>query len=34
MANFELKGKKAIIFGIADEQSIAWHIAKALNRTV
>ena len=32
MANFNLKGKKAIIFGVANEQSIAWHIAKALNR--
>ncbi len=32
MTNFNLNGKKAIIFGVADEQSIAWHIAKALNR--
>ncbi|MDO9528851.1 MAG: enoyl-ACP reductase [Syntrophales bacterium] len=31
MANFNLKGKKAIIFGVANEQSIAWHIAEALN---
>lgn len=31
MANFNLKGKKAIIFGVANEQSIAWHIAKVLN---
>jgi enoyl-[acyl-carrier protein] reductase I len=31
MVNFNLKGRKAIIFGIANEQSIAWHIAKALN---
>jgi enoyl-[acyl-carrier protein] reductase I len=31
MINFNLKGRKAIIFGIADELSIAWHIAKALN---
>ncbi len=31
MANFNLEGKKAIVFGIANEQSIAWHIAKALN---
>lgn len=31
MTNLNLKGKKAIIFGVANEQSIAWHIAKALN---
>jgi enoyl-[acyl-carrier protein] reductase I len=31
MANFNLEGKKAIVFGVANEQSIAWHIAKALN---
>lgn len=31
MANFSLDGKKAIVFGIANEDSIAWHIAKALN---
>lgn len=31
MANFNLEGKKAIVFGIANEDSIAWHIAKALN---
>ena len=31
MANFNLDGKKAIVFGIANDQSIAWHIAKALN---
>jgi len=31
MANFSLEGKKAIVFGIANEQSIAWHIAKTLN---
>ena len=27
----DLKGKKAIIFGIANDKSIAWHIAKRLN---
>jgi len=27
----DLKGKKAIVFGIANEKSIAWHIAKRLN---
>lgn len=26
-----LKGKKAIVFGIANDKSIAWHIAKRLN---
>lgn len=31
MGNFDLKGKKAIVFGIANDQSIAWHIAKKLN---
>jgi enoyl-[acyl-carrier protein] reductase I len=31
MTNFNLEGKKALIFGIANEQSVAWHIAKALN---
>jgi enoyl-[acyl-carrier protein] reductase I len=31
MANFDLKGKKAVVFGVANDQSIAWHIAKALN---
>ena len=31
MENFNLKGKKAIVFGIANDQSIAWHIAKKLN---
>lgn len=31
MANFNLQEKKAVVFGIANEQSIAWHIAKALN---
>jgi len=31
MSSFNLKGKKAIIFGIADKNSIAWHIAKELN---
>ncbi|MBL7055156.1 enoyl-ACP reductase [Candidatus Woesearchaeota archaeon] len=31
MANFNLEGKKAIVFGVANDQSIAWHIAKALN---
>ena len=31
MGNFNLEGKKAIVFGIANDQSIAWHIAKKLN---
>lgn len=31
MANFNLDGKKAVVFGVANDQSIAWHIAKALN---
>jgi enoyl-[acyl-carrier protein] reductase I len=31
MENFNLKGKKAIVFGIANDQSMAWHIAKKLN---
>lgn len=31
MANFSLEGKKAVIFGVANDQSIAWHIAKTLN---
>jgi len=31
MENFNLEGKKAIVFGIANDQSIAWHIAKRLN---
>ncbi len=31
MANFSLEGKKAVVFGVANDQSIAWHIAKALN---
>jgi enoyl-[acyl-carrier protein] reductase I len=31
MGNFNLEGKKAIVFGVANDQSIAWHIAKALN---
>ncbi len=31
MANFNLEGKKAVVFGVANDQSIAWHIAKALN---
>ena len=29
--NIDLSGKKAIVFGIADSKSIAWHIAKRLN---
>ena len=28
---FNLESKKAIVFGVANDQSIAWHIAKALN---
>jgi len=28
---FNLEGKKAIVFGIANDQSIGWHIAQALN---
>jgi enoyl-[acyl-carrier protein] reductase I len=28
----DLKGKTAIVFGIADEKSIAWHIAKTLDK--
>jgi enoyl-[acyl-carrier protein] reductase I len=31
MGNFNLKGKKAVVFGVANDASIAWHIAKALN---
>ena len=31
MENFNLEGKKAIVFGVANDQSIAWHIAKKLN---
>ena len=31
MGNFNLNGKKAIVFGVANDKSIAWHIAKALN---
>lgn len=31
MGNFNLKGKKALVFGVANDQSIAWHIAKGLN---
>lgn len=31
MGNFNLEGKKAIVFGVANDQSIAWHIAKKLN---
>ncbi len=31
MGDFKLEGKKAIVFGIANDQSIAWHIAKKLN---
>ena len=31
MENFNLDGKKAIVFGVANDQSIAWHIAKKLN---
>lgn len=31
MGNFNLNGKKAIVFGVANDQSIAWHIAKKLN---
>ena len=27
MGNFNLEGKKAIVFGVANDQSIAWHIA-------
>ena len=26
-----LKGKKALVFGISNDKSIAWHIAKRLN---
>ncbi|MEK6967207.1 MAG: SDR family oxidoreductase, partial [Nanoarchaeota archaeon] len=33
MGNFNLDGKKAIVFGVANDQSIAWHIAKKLNDT-
>jgi len=29
--NIDLEGKKALIFGIADNKSIAWHIAKKLD---
>lgn len=31
MEKFNLQDKKAIVFGVANDQSIAWHIAKALN---
>src|SRR3989338_9613403 len=31
MGNVNLQGKKAIVFGVANDQSIAWHIAKKLN---
>ena len=31
MGNFNMNGKKAIVFGVANDQSIAWHIAKKLN---
>ena len=31
MGNFNLNGKNAIVFGVANDQSIAWHIAKKLN---
>ena len=31
MGNFSLEGKKAIVFGVANDASIAWHIAKKLN---
>lgn len=31
MAGLDLKGKKAVVFGVANDQSIAWHIAKRLN---
>lgn len=31
MGNFNLEGKKAVVFGVANDQSIAWHIAKKLN---
>src|SRR3989338_8971116 len=27
----DLRGKKAVVFGIANDKSIAWHIAKRLN---
>ncbi|MBU2562552.1 MAG: enoyl-ACP reductase [Nanoarchaeota archaeon] len=31
MVDLGLKGKKAVVFGVADENSVAWHIVKALN---
>ena len=31
MGNFNLNGKRAIVFGVANDSSIAWHIAKNLN---
>ncbi|MCH7691003.1 MAG: SDR family oxidoreductase, partial [candidate division Zixibacteria bacterium] len=31
MGNFNLEGKKALVFGVASDASIGWHIAKALN---
>lgn len=31
MGNFNLNGKKAIVFGVANDASIAWNIAKKLN---
>jgi enoyl-[acyl-carrier protein] reductase I len=31
MGNLGLNGKKALVFGVANDQSIAWHIAKKLN---
>jgi enoyl-[acyl-carrier protein] reductase I len=32
MINIDLKGKKAIVFGVANENSIAWAIAKELDK--
>ncbi len=32
MINIDLSGKKAIVFGLANEQSIAWSIAKVLHK--
>ncbi|MEK6946424.1 MAG: hypothetical protein AABX32_02355, partial [Nanoarchaeota archaeon] len=29
--SINLAGKKAVVFGIANDKSIAWHIAKRLN---
>ena len=32
MYNIDLSGKNALVFGVANQRSIAWHIAKALDQ--